>query len=61
VGWTVFIWIRIEISGGLLGTQQLSFGFHNILGTSRVAAELVASQEGFDSIVVVSYYLMITP
>jgi hypothetical protein len=40
------IWLRIGTSGGLLWRREWTFGFHKTLGSSRVAAQLVASQEG---------------
>jgi hypothetical protein len=43
--WTGFIWLRIEISGGILRT----FGFNEVLGISCVAEQLLASQEGIAS------------
>jgi hypothetical protein len=40
--WIGFIWLRIGTSGG-------PFGFHKMLGSSWVAAQLAASQEGLSS------------
>jgi hypothetical protein len=42
---TGFIWLRLEASGGLLRT----FGIYKIMDNSRVAEELLASEEGFAS------------
>jgi hypothetical protein len=42
--WIGFIWLRIGTSGGLL-----TFGFHEILGSSSFAAQLAATQEGLSS------------
>jgi hypothetical protein len=47
--WIGFIWLRIGTSGGLLWTRQWTFGFHKTLGSSWVAAQLAASQEGLSS------------
>jgi hypothetical protein len=47
--WTELISLRIGTSGGLLWTRQWTFGFHKILGSSWVAAQLAASQEGLSS------------
>jgi hypothetical protein len=44
--WTGLIWLRIGTSGGLLRTRLLTFGFHKMLGSSGVAAQLATSQEG---------------
>jgi hypothetical protein len=43
------IWLWIETSGGLLWTLKWSFGFHKMLGSSWVAAQLATSQEGLSS------------
>jgi hypothetical protein len=43
------IWSRIGISGGLLWTQWWTFRFHKMIGSSWVAAQLEASQEGLSS------------
>jgi hypothetical protein len=43
--WIGLIWLRIVTSGGLLRTS----GFHKMLGSSRVAAQLAASREGLSS------------
>jgi hypothetical protein len=45
-------WIDLaqdRASGGLLWTQQWSFGFHKMLGNSWEAAQLPASKEGLIS------------
>jgi hypothetical protein len=54
---TASIWLRIRTSGGLLWTRQWTFGFHKILGSSWVAAQLAASQEEFSSMKLLRYYL----
>jgi hypothetical protein len=43
------IWFRIGTGGGLMWTLWWSSGFHKMLGSSRVAAQLEASQEGLSS------------
>jgi hypothetical protein len=43
--WIALIWLRIGTSGRLLWT----FGFHIMLGSSWVGAQLAASQEGLSS------------
>jgi hypothetical protein len=48
--WTGSIWLRIGTSGGLLWTRWWTFGFHRMLGSSWVAAQLAASQEGLRSV-----------
>jgi hypothetical protein len=48
--WTGSIWHRIGTSGGPLWTRWWTFGFHKMLGSSWVAAQLAASQEGLSSI-----------
>jgi hypothetical protein len=47
--WIGSIWLRIGTSGGLLWTRLWTFGFHKTLGSSWVAAQLAASQEGLSS------------
>jgi hypothetical protein len=37
-------------SGGLLRPRYLTFGFHKMLGSSSVAPQLVASQEGLTAV-----------
>jgi hypothetical protein len=49
--WTWSIWLRIGTSGGPLWTRQWTFGFHKIPGSSWVAAQLAASQDGLSSTV----------
>jgi hypothetical protein len=48
------IWLRIGTSGGLLWTWRWTFRFHKMLGNSWVAVQLVAFQEGFSSMELVS-------
>jgi hypothetical protein len=43
------IWLRIGTGGGLMWTRWWTSGFHNMLGSSRAAAQLAASQEGLSS------------
>jgi hypothetical protein len=43
------IWLRIETGGGLMWTRWWTSGFHKMLGSSRAAAQLAASQEGLSS------------
>jgi hypothetical protein len=43
-------WLRIGTIGGLLWTRWWTFGFHKMLGSSWVAAQLAASQEGLSSV-----------
>jgi hypothetical protein len=43
------IWLRIGTVGGLMWTRWWTSGFHKMLGNSRVAAQLAASQEGLSS------------
>jgi hypothetical protein len=45
VVWTGLIWLRTGTGGGLLWT----FGFHKMMESSWVAAQLAASQEGLSS------------
>jgi hypothetical protein len=40
------IWLRIRTGGGLMWRRWWTSGFHKMLGSSRVAAQLAASQEG---------------
>jgi hypothetical protein len=44
VVWIGLIWLRIGTSGGLLCTWWWTSGFHKLLGSSWVAAELAVSQ-----------------
>jgi hypothetical protein len=55
--WTGSIWLRIGTSGGLLWTRWWTFGFHKMVGSYWVAAQLAASQEGLSSmkLVIVIY------
>jgi hypothetical protein len=48
--WTGSNWLRIRTSGGLLWTRQWTFGFHKMVGSSWVAAQLAASLEGLSSV-----------
>jgi hypothetical protein len=48
--WIGLVWLRIGTSGGLLWTRKCTFGFHKMLGSSWVAAQLAAPQEGFSSV-----------
>jgi hypothetical protein len=41
--------LRIGTCGGLMWTRWWTSGFHKMLGSSRVAAQLQASQEGLSS------------
>jgi hypothetical protein len=45
----ILICLRIGTSGGLLWIRLWAFGFHKMLGSSWVAAQLAASQEGLSS------------
>jgi hypothetical protein len=61
-GWTILKWI-LERYDGMVWTDlaqdrdqwralvktAMNFGFHKMLGSSRVAAQLAASQEGLSS------------
>jgi hypothetical protein len=47
--WIGLIWLRIGTSGGLLWKRWWTFWFHKMLGSSWVAAQLAASQEGLSS------------
>jgi hypothetical protein len=47
--WIGLIWLMIGTSGGLLGTRQWTSGFHKMLASSWVAAQLTASQEELSS------------
>jgi hypothetical protein len=47
--WIGLIWLRIGTSGWLSWTRWWTSGFHKMLGCSRVAAQLAASQEGLSS------------
>jgi hypothetical protein len=49
VVWTGSIWLRIGTSGRLLVITVMNLRFHKMLGSSCVAAELGASQEGLTS------------
>jgi hypothetical protein len=55
------IWLRIGTSGGLLWTQKWTFGFHKMLGSSWVAEQLAASQEGLSSMSDENYVFIIHP
>jgi hypothetical protein len=44
--WIGLIWLRIGTSKRLLWTRWWTFGFHKMLGSFWVAAQLAASQEG---------------
>jgi hypothetical protein len=50
MGWTGSIWLRIGTSGGLLWKRWWTFGFHKMLGSSWVAAQLAVSQDGLSSV-----------
>jgi uncharacterized protein YeeX (DUF496 family) len=43
------IWLRIGTGGGLMWKRWWTSGFHKMLGSSRVVAQLAASQEGLSS------------
>jgi hypothetical protein len=44
--WIGLIWFGIGTSGELLWVWRWTFGFHEMLGSSWVAAQLIAPQEG---------------
>jgi hypothetical protein len=48
--WIGLMWLNIGTSGGLLGTRYWTFGFHKMLGSSWVAAQFAAPQEGLSSV-----------
>jgi hypothetical protein len=51
MGWGFeLIWLRIGTSGGLLWIRCWPFGFREMLGSSWVAARLLAPQEGLSSL-----------
>jgi hypothetical protein len=50
MGWYGLMWLRIGTSGGILWTRYWTFGFHKMLGSSWVAAQFAASQEGLSSV-----------
>jgi hypothetical protein len=52
--WSGLIRLRIGTSGGLLWTRWWTFGFHKMLGSSWVAAQLAASQDGLSSMKLVA-------
>jgi hypothetical protein len=56
------IWLRIGTGGRLMWTRWWTSGFHKMQGSSRVAAQLAASQEGLSSMsewgVGIQVYLM---
>jgi hypothetical protein len=54
------IWLRIGTSGGLLWTRRWTFGFHKMLGSSWVAAQLAASQDGLSSMKLVTAWDCVT-
>jgi hypothetical protein len=49
MGWIGLIWLRVGAGGGLLWTRYWTFGFHKILESSWVAAQLAGFQEGLSS------------
>jgi hypothetical protein len=49
MGWIGLIWLRIGTSGWLLWTRKWTSGFHKMLGSTWVAAQLAAFQEGLSS------------
>jgi hypothetical protein len=53
--WTGLIWLRIGTDGGLLWTRYLNFGYHKMLVSSWVDAQMAASQERLSSTKFVSY------
>jgi hypothetical protein len=55
--WTGLLWLRIGTCERLLLMRQWTFRFHNMLGISRVAAQLAAFREGLSSIDLVRYKL----
>jgi hypothetical protein len=48
--WIGLIWLKIRTSGGLLWIRYWTFGFHEMLGSSWVAAQLMTPQEGLSSV-----------
>jgi hypothetical protein len=48
--WIGSIWPRIGTGGGLMWLRWWTSGFRKMLGSSRVAAQLAASQEGLSSV-----------
>jgi hypothetical protein len=54
---TALVWLRIWTGGGLLWIRCWIFGFHKLLGSYRVASQLVASRVVLSSTELVSYVL----
>jgi hypothetical protein len=54
--WIELIWLSIGTNGGLLWTWYWTSSFHKMLGSSWVAAQLVASQEGLSSMSKKDYF-----
>jgi len=55
--WTRFPQIRIEISDGLVSKRSWTFGFYTMRGISRLAENLLASQEVFRSTGLISSFV----
>jgi hypothetical protein len=53
--WIELIWLRTGSIGRIWSTRQWTFGLHKTLGSSWVAAQLAASQEGLNSMNLCSY------
>jgi hypothetical protein len=43
--WTGLVWLRIGTSGGLLGTQQCTFGFSKLVRNPGEIERLAVSEE----------------
>jgi hypothetical protein len=48
--WIGLIWFRVGTSVGLLWTRKWTFGFHKMLGSSWVAAQLAVFEEELSSV-----------
>jgi hypothetical protein len=56
--WFGLIWLGIGSVGGILWTRYWTFGFHKMLGSSWVAAQLAGTQEGLSSLSVYDYIVL---
>jgi hypothetical protein len=59
IGWDGVAWIGT--SGGLLWIRYWTYGFHEMLGSSWVGAQLAASQEGLSSVSKYMIYISYGP
>jgi hypothetical protein len=56
--WTELVWVRIMTNGGILRTLSRVFQFPKMQGISSLCEQLLAPQEEFHSVLIVTFLFM---